>query len=235
MLSLPAGLTLADIASVAAHVGAWALVGYAIEHPRPNKPSVSAAMRVYRRGWMDQFLNRETRIFDGNILSILQQSTSFFASACMIAIGGGLALIGNADMVARMAQDAAVGPTSPQALRMKIVLALILVINAFLKFVWALRLFGYCAILMASVPNDPNAPGARSLAMKAAEVNINAARNFNGGLRAVYFAISGLAWLIGPWALTAATIVVTWATWRREFASGSRLAILAKDDVPPTS
>ncbi|AXC50915.1 DUF599 domain-containing protein [Paracoccus suum] len=235
MINLPAGLTFLDVASVALHLAAWGLVSHAIEHPRPDKPSVSAAMRVYRRGWMEQFLARDTRIFDGNILSILQHSTSFFASACMIAIGGGLALIGNADMVASMAQDVDVGPASPQALRIKIVLALILVINAFLKFVWALRLFGYCAILMASVPNDPAAPGARGLAMKAAEVNINAARNFNAGMRAIYFAISALAWLIGPWALTLATIVVTWSAWRREFASGSRRAILADDAAPPTN
>jgi uncharacterized membrane protein len=29
--------------------------------------------------------------------------------------------------------------------------------NALLKFIWAHRLFGYCSILMAAVPNDPSA------------------------------------------------------------------------------
>ena len=229
MIALPAGLTLADLISVAVHLAAWGIVGRLIEHPPEGKASVSAGMRAYRRGWMEQFLTREPRIFDSAILSILQQSTSFFASACMIAIGGGLALVGNADIVARVAEDSLLAPASVLIWRMKIVLALILVINAFLKFVWSHRLFGYCAILMASVPNDPADPTARGRAMKAAEVNINAARNFNAGLRAVYFAISSLAWLAGPWALTLATVVVTWTTWRREFASGSRRAILAED------
>ena len=229
MIALPAGLSLADLISVAVHIAAWGVVGHVIEHPPAGRASVSAGMRAYRRQWMEQFRTRDPRIFDSAILSILQQSTSFFASACMIAIGGGLALVGNADIVARVAEDSLLAPASVLIWRMKIVLALILVINAFLKFVWSHRLFGYCAILMASVPNDPADPTARGRAMKAAEVNINAARNFNAGLRAVYFAISSLAWLAGPWALTLATVVVTWTTWRREFASGSRRAILAED------
>lgn len=227
MIALPAGLTPADLAAVVLHLLAWAAIGRAIEHPPPGRPSVSVLMREHRREWMRQFLARDPRIFDSAILAILQQSTSFFASACMIAIGGGLALIGNPEMVARVAQDVAIAPMPLVVWRLKVFLALILVINALLKFVWAHRLFGYCAILMASVPNDPADPAGLPRAMKAADVNVNAARNFNAGLRAVYFAISGLAWLAGPAALTLATAAVLWTTWRREFASASRAAILA--------
>lgn len=226
MIALPAGLTPADLGSVALHLAAWAGIGRAIEHPPLGRPSVSVLMRDHRREWMRQFLAREARIFDGTILGMLQQSTSFFASACLIAIGGGLALIGNPEMVARVAQDVAIGPAPLAVWRIKVLLALILVINALLKFIWAHRLFGYCAILMASVANDPADAAARRRAGKAAEVNINAARNFNAGLRAVYFAIGALAWLVGPEALTAATAAVLWTTWRREFASASRRAML---------
>lgn len=228
MIALPAGLTPADIGAVALHLAAFAGIGHAIEHPRPGRPSVSALMRDHRREWMRQFLTRDPRIFDSAIIAILQQSTSFFASACMIAIGGGVALIGNPDLVAAVAQDVPISPASQAMLRLKLLLSLILVINAFLKFVWAHRLFGYCAVLMAAVPNDPADPVALPRAMKAADININAARDFNAGLRAVYFAIAGLAWLAGPSALTLATAVVLWTSWRREFASASRQTILER-------
>lgn len=55
---------------------------------RTGKPSVSVLMKRYRREWMRQFIERDPRIFDGNILSSLREGTAFFASACMIATGG---------------------------------------------------------------------------------------------------------------------------------------------------
>lgn len=227
MIALPSGLTTADLGAVALHLAAWAIIGRLTEHPPAARPSVSVLMREYRREWMRQFICREPRIVDGTILGILQQSTAFFASACMIAIGGGLALIGNPEMVATVARDVAIDPAPAVVWRIKVLLAVIFVIGAFLKFVWAHRLFGYCAVLMGSVPYDPADPSALSRALMAAEVNINAARNFSDGLRAVYFGIAGLAWLAGPWALTLATVAVLWTTWRREFASASRRALLA--------
>lgn len=229
MLDLPSGLSPSDLVAVAIHLGAWAVMGYLIEHPPAGRTSVANAMKTYRRSWMIQFTSRKPRIFDSQILNMLQQSASFFASACMIAIGGSLALIGNPEVVANVAEDVSIAPISALVWRIKIMLVLILVINAFLKFVWSMRLFGYCAILMASVPNDTDDPITIPRALKAAEVNINAARNFNSGLRSVYFAIGGLGWLLGPWMLTAATVMVSWSTWRREFRSASRRAILRPD------
>jgi len=97
--------------------------------------------------------------------------------------------------------------------------------------IWAHRLFGYCAIMMAAVPNDPADPAARDRAMQAADLNITAARSFNAGLRSVYFALGSLTWLAGPWALLAGVAVVLFVTWRREFASTSRQVILR--NLPP--
>lgn len=184
-------------------------------------------MRRYRRDWMVQFVHREPRIFDGNILSSLREGTSFYASACMIAIGGGLALIGNTDPLAGIARDLEATEVPSLVWKVKILLVLGFLANAFLKFVWSHRLFGYCAIMMAAVPNDPRAAEAETRARAAAEVNIHAARNFNIGLRAVYFALGAMCWMAGPWALMTGTALVTALTLRREFASGSRRAILA--------
>jgi uncharacterized membrane protein len=108
----------------------------------------------------------------------------------------------------------------------KIILVLAFLANALLKFVWSNRLFGYCSVLMAAVPNDPGDAMAYPRAAQAAEINITAARSFNRGLRAIYFALAALGWLLGPWALGAATLVAGAVMIRREFASTSRAVIL---------
>ena len=103
-------------------------------------------------------------------------------------------------------------------------------LNAFLKFVWSNRLFGYCGVLMAAVPNDPKDPAAMPRAAKAATINITAARSFNRGLRSIYFGMGSVAWLLGPEALIIATVVTFAVLWRREFTSQSRAALLDPSD-----
>lgn len=224
--ALPLTLNPADMAALILLALAWFGLSFVIENPPRSRPSVSVLMKHYRRQWMHEFLHRDPRIFDGNILASLREATSFYASACMIAIGGGLALIGNTDPLAGIARDLDAGEIPALLWRIKILLVLGFLANAFLKFVWSHRLFGYCAIIMAAVPNDPTSQGAVPRAMAAAKVNIHAARNFNIGLRAVYFALGALGWLAGPWGLVAGTMLVTGLTLRREFASGSRQALL---------
>lgn len=214
-----------DILAVIWLFAAWIGIGWYIEHPPKDRPSVSVLMRSYRREWMRQFTTRQPRIFDSAILQTLREGTSFFASACMIAIGGGLALLGNTERLRGIVGQFDIAPMPELQWELKIVVPLLLLVDAFLKFVWSHRLFGYCAILMAAVPNDHGDRLAAPRAQQAADVNITAARSFNAGLRSVYFAIGALGWLAGPWVLLATTTAVLLVTWRREFASKSRRAI----------
>jgi uncharacterized membrane protein len=218
----------ADLAAVAYLVLGWLLANRLIEHPPASRPSVDELMRAFRHEWMRQMVTRVPRIFDANIMDNLRQGTTFFASACMIAIGGGVALIGNTDRIAGVAEELPLDPAPAVVWQIKILFVVLFVTNGLLKFIWAHRLFGYCAIVMASVPNDPTDPEAHPRATQAAEINIAAARNFNRGLRAVYFALGALAWLIGAWALALATTATLWVILRREFASASRRALLLR-------
>lgn len=224
--SLPGPFTLADLAAIAWLFLAWLGIGWITEHPPKDRPSVSVLMKDYRREWMRHFVTRDPRIFDGNILTTLREGTAFFASACLIAVGGGLALIGKTDQLAGVARQFDLGHVPALKWEIKIVVVLFFVANALLRFVWSHRLFGYCAIMMASVPDDPEDPRALPSAMQAAEINITAARSFNSGLRCVYFALGALGWLAGPLGLFLATSYVLFISWRREFASHSRRVIL---------
>lgn len=228
-----ARLALTDLIAVGLLFAAWLLVGWLTESPPAGRPSVSVLMTRFRREWMRQFVGRDNRIFDGNILASLREGTAFFASACMIATGGLLALIGNGERLRGIVRDLDIDGIAGTGYEMRLLVTMFFVVNAFLKFVWAHRLFGYCAVTMASVPNLPDDPVAMQRAMQAADLNITAARNFNAGLRSVYFALGSLTWLAGPWGLVAGTGVVLFVTLRREFASTSRQVILRS--LPPPS
>lgn len=217
-----------DLILLGCLVLAWLVSGWFSEHPPRNLPSVSALMEDYRRDWMKTFVTRQPRIFDATLIDSLRQGTAFFASACMIAIGGGVAVIGNAAAVQRLTNELPLtGPGPDVAVKMLPVIAFLA--NSLLKFVWAHRLFGYCSILMAAVPNDPADPLAFHRASQAAEINITAAKSFNRGLRSIYFALAALGWLLGPWGLLAGTVLATAILIRREFASQSRKVILARE------
>lgn len=228
-MTLPIGpLAPLDLAALLALILAWTLAGWLIETPPRRRPSVSLLMQDYRRDWMRTFVTRQPRIFDATLIDSLRQGTAFFASACLIAIGGGVALIGNAAAVQRLTNDLPLASPGPDvALKMLPVIALLA--NALLKFVWAHRLFGYCSILMAAVPNDPEDPIAFHRAGQAAEINITAAKSFNRGLRSIYFALAALGWLLGPWGLIVGTVLSTAVLLRREFASVSRQVILSRE------
>lgn len=207
---------------------AWLGIGWLIEHPPKSRPSTAQLMAEYRRHWMAQMVTREPRIFDATILDTLRQGTAFFASACLIAIGGALAAISNPERFRGVAQDLTLD--APELIwEVKILLVLVFITSAFMKFIWSNRLFGYCAVMMASVPNDPSAPEVTVRTQKAAEINITAARAFNRGLRSVYFALGALGWLLGPEALLITTAITVLTLLRREFASSSRATLLAPD------
>lgn len=222
---------LPDLVALILMFAAWLGIGWFTERPPAGRPSVSVLMTRFRREWMRQMVLRDPRIFDGNILSSLREGTAFFASACMIATGGLLALIGNGERLRGIVAGLELNPSEQSAWELRLLVTMFFVVNAFLKFVWAHRLFGYCAVMMASVPNDPRDPAALPRAMQAADLNITAARSFNAGLRSVYFALGSLGWLGGPWVLMAGTLIVLWVTWRREFNSTSRRVILRS--LPP--
>ncbi|WP_147110106.1 DUF599 domain-containing protein [Tateyamaria sp. syn59] len=218
-----------DFAALGLLVLGWQVIGWRIEHPRAKHPSTSQIMADFRREWMQQMITREPRIFDAQIVASLRQGTAFFASTSVIAIGGTLALIGNAERLTGIANDLILTETPAFVWEIKMLIVVLFLTNAFLKFVWANRLFGYAAVVMAAVPNDTSDPICSPRAAQAAEINITAARSFNRGLRSVYFALACIAWLAGPITLIAATMFTLAVIWRREFASNSRTILLGTD------
>lgn len=207
---------------------AWAAIGWRIEHPSAKRPSVSVIMADYRKAWMLEFLRRDNRIFDSQMLGHLRQGTSFFASTSIFAIGGVMALIGNVDPLKGVAEEFTdLGATPEFIWQLKLLLVSFFLVFAFLRFVWAHRLFGYAAVVMGAVgPKDT--PQEAHKAIQAADLNIRASMNFTRGLRSMYYALGALAWIGGAGALLFATAAVTFVLWRREFNSAPREILLRK-------
>ncbi|MFE3837336.1 DUF599 domain-containing protein [Pseudogemmobacter sonorensis] len=216
---------LPDLLSVGFIVIAWIATGWLIENPPKWRVSVSILMEEHRRDWMRVFVTRVPRLFDVSLIGSLRQGTTFFVSASMIAIGGGAALIGNSAAMRELAADL---PLDAERVdfALKLLLPMGFMANALLKFIWAHRLFGYCAVLMAAVPNERDNPLAYFRATQAAELNITAARSYNRGLRSIYFALAALGWLFGALALALATFATVAVLIRREFRSHSRSVLL---------
>lgn len=216
----------ADLVALGLTILFWFATGWLIEHPPARRLSVSILMQDYRREWMNQFVTRQPRIFDASVIESLRQGTAFFASASMIAIGGGVALIGNTSTIQGLAAELPL-----QAERTELAIKAMVVVgflaNALLKFVWSNRLFGYCSVMMAAVPNDPEDSMAYTRAAQAAEINITAAKSFNRGLHSIYYALATLSWFFGPYVLIVGTLLTTGMLIRREFASASRQVMLA--------
>ncbi len=216
----------ADFAALGVLLAAWWAMGWFTDHPPRARLSVSVLIAEYRREWMRQFVTRVPRIFDSAVMDSLRTGSTFFASTCLIAIGGVLAVIGSPETLLGVARELV--DTAPATIvwQVKLMIVLLFMLNAFLKFVWAHRLFGYCLVVMASVPNDPTDPLAFPRAAQAAEINISASRSFNKGLNSVYFATGALAFLVSPLALVVATLVTLMLMVRREFGSQSRQVLL---------
>lgn len=206
-----------------------------IERRHAQRLSTSRLMAIRRAAWMREMSERDVRIQDAQLLAIQHRGAGFFASACMIAVGGCVALLGATDELRAIAIDLTADAAESQRAvwELKILFILVLLVLAMMKFVWAHRLFGYCAVIIGSTP-PPGGADCPRIANEAAEININAGRSFNRGLRLVYFTFAGLAWMLGAFALALATFLVIAMLVRREYFSATH-RLLSSKSTPPLS
>ena len=82
-------------------------------------------MDDFRREWMRGMVTRQPRMFDAQIVATKWQGSTFFASTTMIAIGGGLALLGNTERLAGVANDLAIGSAPVVVWEIKILIVIL--------------------------------------------------------------------------------------------------------------
>ena len=216
-----------DIASVVWFFVVW--VGYTViaDSDRLRHISVLGIMNEHRQRWMNEMLRRDMRMLDALILNHLQSGFAMFASTSILVVGGLIASLGATEKAVTIVSALPfVGEISRTEWEIKILLLILIFIFAFFKFVWSYRLNTYCAVLVGAVPSsvDINTE-AEDQAKRAAKIANLAARHFNRGLRAFYFALAALSWVVHPVAFALATTWVAVVLYRRDFRSRSQQII----------
>lgn len=194
--------------------------------PKVRARTVMAAMDAHRRRWMRAMLTREARIFDAAIIGNLMQSTTFLATTAIFILAGLVAMLGATDLGVRVvAMIPFAAPPDPGLWEIKIALLLLIFVTAFFELTWSLRQFNYTSILLGGIGQGESEANLRHAAV-AARVASRAAIHFNAGLRAYYFGLAALAWLLHPIALMLACLWVLRELYRREFKSAVRDAVM---------
>ena len=202
-------------------IGWWGL-GWLIDSSPWHRFTLSYAMKAQRQEWMRQMARREIRLVDANIITGLQQATSFFASTALIAVGAGFGLLTAADTIIGAFEQSFVHlEIDRAAFYVKTAVLMALYAYAFFKFGWAYRLFNYSAVMLAATP-EAGQPGVDDAARSVAAMNIAAAGQFTHGLRAFFLAIAVLAWFITWWGFMIAALVIMLSLANRQFNSTAR-------------
>jgi uncharacterized membrane protein len=217
-------LPLVDWLAVMAFFAAW--IGYAMFAKRRAavQPSVLGSTNRWRHQWMLQATQRENRIVDAAVIQTLSVSPSFFASTTILIIGGLLAILGTTDKASEFVKEIPFAArTTTLIFDLKLALLTGVFVFAFFRFTWSLRQYTFGAILVGATP-EHKALGdddrrRTEFADRAGRVLGLAAETFNDGLRAYYFAFALVAWFVSPFAFMAATALVVFVLYRREFHS----------------
>ncbi|MGQ9426404.1 DUF599 domain-containing protein [Gilvimarinus sp. F26214L] len=192
-------------------------------------PTLSYAMHRHRQQWIRSALSRDNRIADTNIIANLERNVSFFASSTLLVLAGLMTVLGSSDTVTVLLNDV---PFSDPAHRgeweLKILLLVFLFVYAFFKFTWALRQYGFVAVMLggAKLEDYDRSAGSRSME-SIAKMASKAGGNFNNGLRTYYFSLAILGWFINAWVFMALSTLMVPILYRREFSSETLRALLS--------
>lgn len=215
-------------------IGCWA--GYAVFARRRARTSfcISSVLHHYRKQWMLSMLSRENRVADASLLSSLERNASFLASTAMLIIAGLVTTLASIETVhatlltvpfSRLTQ-------TPLQLQFKVMLLLMIYIYTFFTFTWAMRQYGFCAIMLGGAPLcSSDDPEAETFARHASKVIDQAGLSYNYGLRAYYFSLSILAWVFSLWLFVLAVAVVVAVLYEREFHSNTLRSMIKAADL----
>lgn len=218
-----------DVLATLWFLGCW--IGYTVFTRRRARSvfSISSVLHVYRHQWMLSMLYRDNRIADASLLASLERNASFLASTAILVIAGLVTTLASIDTVHSTLQTVSLSDMAqtPLQLQFKIMLLLLVYIYSFFTFTWAMRQYGFCAIMFGGAPllrgEDPRAEPYAGYASKVID---QAGLSYNYGLRAYYFSLSVLAWMFSVWLFVLAVALVVVILYNREFQSHTLQALV---------
>lgn len=191
-------------------------------------PTLSFAVHHLRRKWIRMALGRDNRITDTNIIANLERNVSFFASSTLLILAGLMTILGSSESFTLLLDDV---PFSDHATvresGAKVMLLIGLFVYAFFKFTWAMRQYGFVAVMLGGAKVEVIEPDQPSEIVDIiAEMASKAGGNFNNGLRTFYFSLAVLGWFINAWVFMFLTALMVPILYRREFSSDTLKSLL---------
>jgi len=233
MLTTPlAHLTPLDWTALLWFIACW--VGYAFfaERGAHAHNSLVGLGHTYRLLWARRLLERDVRITDASLIGNLMGSVSFYANTTIYIIAGLFAVLGTLDKVVSVAAEFPFArQVSRDLLEMKLLLLFAVFVVAYFKFTWSLRQFNLLSILVGAAPNGKceNNPELEGYANRMAAINSYAGDDFNRGIRAYYFGLAAVTWLVSSSLFLLVTTVIVVVLYRRDYSSATFHAL----EAPP--
>ena len=209
-------------------------VGYGPLCSRIWPHSINGRLGALRVDWMRTMLRRDNRIVDSSLIGHVVHSASFFASTSLIVIGALLSLLTSVERLQLALEGLAfVPPVARLAFELKILLPLAIMVHGFVRFTWSIRQLNYTIALIGAAPDRHDAGVfIERLAVSIGAVMTAALTTFNAGLRSYYYALAALAWVVGPWEMTLASMLLTvMLVWRQIASPAARSFRDALDTV----
>ena len=203
----------------------WFLIcwfGYeqVVERGWTGRTNLMEETHKLRLAWARVMLGRNPRIVDVALIGNLLPSLSFYANTSIYIIAALFAALGAMDQLMSAASELPFSRAiSREATELKLLVLLGVFVIAYFKFTWSPRQFNLLSITLGSVPHDASPEELEIHALKFAAVNSCAGNDFNRGLRAYYFGMAVMSWMVSPWLFIVSTMVIVVVLARREFSS----------------
>jgi uncharacterized membrane protein len=231
-----------DIAALVLFAVCWLLYQPAVKHLSREVGAINSDMTVVRSRWMANMSRRENRFLDSQLMGHALTSTSHFSSANLILIAAATGALFRSDDTYRAVTHMAAADTGPRWLfQAKLALVVLTLARGLLDFIWAIRQMNYTLAAVGAAPPVTAPPAVlKAYGEAAADVLNPALSSFNNGVRGYYFALSAAAWMLGPWAMIAVTLMSVALLYARQVSSSAargvrriRQIIEAMDATPP--
>jgi uncharacterized membrane protein len=226
-------MSILDIAALAIFVSAW--IGYGplrIHLAKRRGGGINADMHPVREAWMRQFLARDNRIMDVNLLGHLLNSASFFASTNLLVIAAAAGVLFGGEPVRANLQELELSaPASDWLIELKVGVVVVTLSRGLLDFVWAIRQLNYALALLGAAPAAEARDKHDAFLRASADVLHPSFSAFNTGVRAYYFALAAAAWLVSPWAMIAGVVATIFVLLRRQMHSQAARGIRAAREI----
>jgi uncharacterized membrane protein len=197
----------------------WVAYNFGVPLLERSRPSLSVIMSMQRRRWVANAVTRESPL-DAILTANLMGSISFLASTSVLLVLAIFTAFGN--LTALMDTLATVGlkpDYSPADVQIHLFSMLAIFVMSFFSFTLALRQFNHFCILLGAIDHSGQTTPDEVEAI--AQLNTLAAKNFNNGIRAYYFAVPMVFWFVSEWVAIAASVITVMFLIHREFFSSA--------------